>query len=61
MGRSLPELKTWLIFKGFMGFGCFWFSKAAIQGEKSCFLWLCGKGGAKENIQGHQLVFILCS
>lgn len=60
-GRSLPGLKTWLIFKGFMGLGFFWLSEQLSKGEKAVSFGAVEGEEQGKNIQGHQLVFILCS
>lgn len=60
-GRSLPTLKTWLLFKGFMVFGFFWLSEQ-LSKEKTAVSFGSVEGEEEgKNIQGHQLVFILCS
>lgn len=62
MGRSLSRLKTWLIFKGFMVFGFFWLSEQLTKENKKAVSFGSVEGEEEgKNIQGHQLLFILCS
>lgn len=61
MRRSLPGLKSWLAFKGFMVFGFFWLSEQLSKNKKAVSFGSVEWEEQGKNIQGHQLVFILCS